>query len=74
MDAGTYSSTVTSDFIRAAQNLKTLGILRIPQIRTIDASELTLQELTSVLQFLNYGLFSSMQSLVLSKSRFVLPI
>lgn len=66
--------TVTSDFIRAAQNLKTLDILRIPQIRTIDASELTLQELTSVLQFLNYGLFSSMQSLVLSKSRFVLPI
>lgn len=66
--------TVTSDFIRAAQNLKTLDILRIPQIRTIDASELTLQELTSVLQFLNYGLFSSMQSLVLSKSRFVVPI
>lgn len=66
--------TVTSDFIHAAQNLKTLDILRIPQIRTIDASELTLEELTSVLQFLNYGLFSSMQSLVLSKSRFVLPI
>ena len=66
---GPTTFTVTPDFIHAASNLKTLDILRLPQVHTLDASELTLPELTSFLQFLNSGLFSSISSLVLSKSR-----
>ena len=71
---GPTTLTVTSGFINAVSNLKTLDILRIPQIGTLIASELTLPEMTSFLQFLNSGLFSSISSLVLSKSiRFPLP-